>query len=144
MEREWGNGEEMDREWENGERTRKWREIHSLHFLIFSFFPPSLSIYPLWENISGSNSLRDSSASCAGLPWWWFLRWGVESGINFWNLHIWEIRSCFWIGEWAQNQDIPNQIFGKFFQVKIDFRSSRQKVWLRQWHWLWSKSASIY
>ena len=23
---------------------RKWREIHSLHFLIFSFFPPSLSI----------------------------------------------------------------------------------------------------
>ena len=23
---------------------RKWREIHSLHFLIFSLFPPSLSI----------------------------------------------------------------------------------------------------
>ena len=92
--RKWrGNGEEMDREWENGERTRKWREIHSLHFLIFSFFPPFLSIshinnclillqnvkygtfvanvtknllYALWENNSGSNSLRECSASCAG------------------------------------------------------------------------------
>ena len=29
---------------ENEEMERKWREIHSLHFLIFSFFPPSLSI----------------------------------------------------------------------------------------------------
>ena len=28
----------------NGERMRKWREIHSLHFLIFSLFPPSLTI----------------------------------------------------------------------------------------------------
>ena len=28
----------------DGEIMRKWREIHSLHFLIFSFFPPSLSI----------------------------------------------------------------------------------------------------
>ena len=28
---------------ENEERMRKWREIHSLHFLIFSLFPPSLS-----------------------------------------------------------------------------------------------------
>ena len=26
------------------EKMRKWREIHSLHFLIFSLFPPSLSI----------------------------------------------------------------------------------------------------
>ena len=40
---------------------RKWREIHSLHFLIFSLFPPSLSIsyiqncHILWQ------------ASCAGL-----------------------------------------------------------------------------
>ena len=24
---------------------RKWREIHFLHFLLFSFFPPSLSIF---------------------------------------------------------------------------------------------------
>ena len=73
---------------------RKWRKIHSLLFLIFSLFPPSLSIsfiknclilsqnvkastfvaivtpnlwYALWENNSGSNSLRESSASCAGL-----------------------------------------------------------------------------
>ena len=30
---------------ENGERMRKWREVHSLHFLIFSLFPPSLSIF---------------------------------------------------------------------------------------------------
>ena len=36
--------EEMEREWGNGERMSKWREIHSLHFLIFSLFPPSLSI----------------------------------------------------------------------------------------------------
>ena len=35
----------MEREWGNGERKRKWREIHCLHFLIFSFFPPSLSIF---------------------------------------------------------------------------------------------------
>ena len=32
------------RKWRgNGERMRKWREIYSLHFLIFSFF---LSLYP--------------------------------------------------------------------------------------------------
>ena len=36
--------EEMERERGNGERMRKWREIHSLHFLIFSLFPPSLYI----------------------------------------------------------------------------------------------------
>ena len=79
----------------NGERMRKWRKIHSLNFLIFSLFPPALSIsyikncqilsqnvkygtfvanvtknlrYALWENNSGSNLLRESSASCAGLP----------------------------------------------------------------------------
>ena len=28
----------------NGKRMRKWREIHSLHFLILSLFPPSLCI----------------------------------------------------------------------------------------------------
>ena len=37
MERVWWNGEEM-------KRLRKGRKIHSLHFLIFSLFPPSLSI----------------------------------------------------------------------------------------------------
>ena len=77
--------EEMERERGNGERMRKWREIHSLHFLIFSLFPSSLSIsyiknclilsqnakygtfvaevkrnlsYSLWKNNSESNSLR--------------------------------------------------------------------------------------
>ena len=44
MEREWGNEKEMEREWGNGESMRKWKEIHSLHFLIFSLFSPSLSI----------------------------------------------------------------------------------------------------
>ena len=55
MEREWENGEEMERELENEEEMerewgenekmkRKWREIHSLHFLIFSLFPPSLTL----------------------------------------------------------------------------------------------------
>ena len=85
----------MEREGGNGERIRKWRDIHFLHFLIFSLFPPSLSIsyikncdilwqnvkngtfvanvaknltYALWENYSESNSLRGSSASCTGLP----------------------------------------------------------------------------
>ena len=78
----------------NGERMRKWREIHSQDFLILCLFPPSLSIsyiknchilsqnvkygtfvanvtknltYALWENNSGSNSLRESTASCEGL-----------------------------------------------------------------------------
>ena len=41
----WEKGVQM-RKWRgNGERWRKWREIHSLHFLIFSLFPPSLSIF---------------------------------------------------------------------------------------------------
>ena len=40
----WENGERM-RKWRgNRERMRKSREIHSLRFLIFSLFPPSLSI----------------------------------------------------------------------------------------------------
>ena len=44
MEREWDNEEEIEREWGNGERMRKWREIYSPYFIIFSLFPPSLSI----------------------------------------------------------------------------------------------------
>ena len=44
VKREWRENKEMEREWGNGEWLWKWREIHSLHFLIFSFFPPSLSI----------------------------------------------------------------------------------------------------
>ena len=92
-----GNEERMRKWRGNGERMRKWREneeIHSQDFLILCLFPPSLSIsyiknchilsqnvkygtfvanvtknltYALWGNNSGSNSLRGSSASCAGL-----------------------------------------------------------------------------
>ena len=39
------NGERNGKWKGNGERMRKWREIYSLHFLIFSLFPPSLTIY---------------------------------------------------------------------------------------------------
>ena len=89
--RKWRENEKMKRKWrENEEMKRKWREW------IFSFFTPSLSIsyikncfillqnvkyvtfvanvtknltltYAPWENSSGSNSLRESSASCEGL-----------------------------------------------------------------------------
>ena len=82
---------------ENEEIKRKWWAIDFLHFLILSSFPPSFSIssFPLhflplspflttkygtfvanvteiltyvqWGNNSGSNLLRWSSASCAGL-----------------------------------------------------------------------------
>ena len=82
MKRKWRENEEME------------REIHSQDFLILCLFPPSLSIsyiknchilsqnvkygtfvanvtknltYALWGNNSGSNTLRGSSASCAGL-----------------------------------------------------------------------------
>ena len=93
--RKWRENEEMKRKRRgNGERMRKWREIHTLHFLILSLFLPSLSIsyikichilsqnvkygtfvanvtkkstYAIWGNNSGSNLLRGSSASCAGL-----------------------------------------------------------------------------
>ena len=71
----------------------KWREIHSLHSLIFSLFPSISYIknclilsqnvkyctfvanvtkdltYALWGNNLGSNSLWESSASCDGLSW---------------------------------------------------------------------------
>ena len=91
----WETGEWM-RKWRgNGERMRKWREIHFLHFLLFSLFPPSLSIsftkncltlmqdvkygtfvanvtknltyYALWEINLRSTSQRESSAGCEGL-----------------------------------------------------------------------------
>ena len=56
-------------EMSNEEMERKWREIYSLHFLIFFLFPPSLSISynknglimsqnTPWENKSGSHSLQ--------------------------------------------------------------------------------------
>ena len=40
--RKWRENEKMKRKWR--ERMRKRSEIHSLHFLIFSLFPPSLFI----------------------------------------------------------------------------------------------------
>ena len=45
---------------------RKWREIHSLHFHIFSLFPP-----PLSEIVSFCRKMLkwESSASCDGLTW---------------------------------------------------------------------------
>ena len=43
--RKWRDNDKMKRKWRgNRERVRKWREIHFLHFLIFSLFPSSLSI----------------------------------------------------------------------------------------------------
>ena len=88
MEREWGNEEEIEREWGNDEEL-EWDQL-----LNISSFPPSLSTsfikichillqnvkfgtfvanvtkiltYALWGNNSGSNLLRGSSASFAGL-----------------------------------------------------------------------------
>ena len=100
--------EKMEREWGNGERMRKWREIHSLHFLILSLFVPCLSIsyikichilsqnvkygffvanvtkkltYALWGNNSGPNSLWGSSASCAGLDIYAYIYWYMDGGL---------------------------------------------------------------
>ena len=43
--RKWRENEKIKRKLRgNGERMRKRKEIHSLHFLIFSLFPPSLFI----------------------------------------------------------------------------------------------------
>ena len=85
MERKWrGNGEEMEREWGNGERFTLYIFSFSLYFLpLYPFLYKKLShlvkcgtfvanvtkklTYALWENNSGSNLLRGSSASYAGL-----------------------------------------------------------------------------
>ena len=62
--------EKMERKWRENEEMK---EIHSLHFLILSLFPPSLSISYIKivtfcrEMLNTANSLRGSSASCAGL-----------------------------------------------------------------------------
>ena len=80
----WRENEKMKRKWrENEEMERKWREIHSLHFLIFSLFPPCLSISYVkkWENDSGWNSQRERSASCEGLQPIIHILWRVVS----WN-----------------------------------------------------------
>ena len=87
MEREWENWEEMEREWGNGERFTLYISSFSLYFLplSISYIKDCLILsqnakygtfianvtnnltYALWENNSGSNSLRESSASCEGL-----------------------------------------------------------------------------
>ena len=93
--RKWrGNGERMRKLRGNGEKLTLYIPQFSLHFFPLSPFPLSLSIsyikighimlqnvkygtfvanvsqiltYELWGNNSGSNLLRGSSASCAGL-----------------------------------------------------------------------------
>ena len=94
MEREGGNGGRMRKLRGNGEKLTLYIPQFSLHFLPLSPFPLSLSIsyikighillqnveygtlvlnvtqistYALFGNNSGSNLLRGSSASCAGL-----------------------------------------------------------------------------
>ena len=88
VEREWENEEEMQREWGNGERMSKWRESEEMErewgngekvisclFILFlnknchilSHNVKKNLTYALGENNSWSNSLRGSSASCAGL-----------------------------------------------------------------------------
>ena len=95
-------------QWGNGERFTLYISSFSLYFLPLYPFPKpkivsfcrkmsNMSLlsqchkknlsYALWENNSGSNSLRESSASCAGLimemvmvmvmviitRWWWWI-----------------------------------------------------------------------
>ena len=91
MERKWENEEEMEKEWENEEELERDSLSTFSHFLFisslsFHFFYQKLSHfvanvkygtfvanvtknlpYALFENNSGSNSLRHSSASCEGL-----------------------------------------------------------------------------
>ena len=82
MEREWGNQEEMEREWGNGKRFTLYISSFSLYFRPPYSFPICRKMlnmvlllrmsqkkhtYMLWGYNSGSNSLRGSSASFAGL-----------------------------------------------------------------------------
>ena len=86
---QWGNEEEMEREWGNGEKFTLYISSFSLYFfplyLSISYIKichillqnvkcvtfvanvTKISTYALWGNNSGSNLLRGSSASCAGL-----------------------------------------------------------------------------
>ena len=52
MGRKWRKNEDMEREYRNGERMRKFREIHSLLFLISTLFPPPLSIHFLYQKLT--------------------------------------------------------------------------------------------
>ena len=130
--------EEMDREWGNGERMRKWREIHSLHFFIFSLFPPSLSISCIKNCLILSQNLKYStfvanvtkklniymhyeeiilgqihSASCAGL-------------------HLYKLNE-FWLEVYFQRFFRPNYAAAKFWQKMIRlFSISPQN---QSWSW---------
>ena len=110
MKRKWRENEEMKRKWRENEEME--REIHSQDFLILCLFPPSLSIsyiknchilsqnvkygtyvanvtknltYALGENNSGSNSLRESSASCEGLSGYFV--WHPDIFPNYPEIH---------------------------------------------------------
>ena len=82
----------MERGWGNGERFILSISSVSLYFpnVKYCTFVSNVTknlTYALWENNSGSNSLRESSASCAGLimvmvmvmvmviitRWWWWI-----------------------------------------------------------------------
>ena len=81
MEREWENEEELEREWGNGKRFTLYISSPSFHFQIkdclilsenvkYGTFVANVTknlTYVLWENNSGSNLRRESSASCEGL-----------------------------------------------------------------------------
>ena len=131
-----GNGERM-RKWRgNGERMRKWREIHSQDFLILCLFPPSLSIsyiknchilsqnvkygtfvanvtknltYALWGNNSGSNSLRGSSASCAGLA------------LALFDISIWHI-DCRYIDTFEKYRYRYRYRYGHIWKYRYRYR----------------------
>ena len=117
MKRKWRENEEMKRKWRENEEME--REIHSQDFLIFCLFPPYLSIsyiknchilsqnvkygtfvanvtknltYALWGNNSGSNSLRGSSASCAGLC----IPKQIDPNVLGDQLHLIPLSSVFW------------------------------------------------
>ena len=51
----------MDREGGNEGKMRKWREIHYLHILIFSLFPPSLSMSYIENCLIMSQNVKHST-----------------------------------------------------------------------------------
>ena len=129
MERERENEEEMKREWGNGQRMRKWKEIHSLQFTFpyFLFFS-SLSIHFLnkklshfvakskiwlWENNSGSDSLRESSASCEGLSVKLHSKSSKKSLLTGWHLEL-----------FGRNQLKTTPCIKAFWPLHQDYRRS--------------------
>ena len=140
----------------NGERMRKWREIHSLHFLIFYLFPPSLSIsyiknglilsqnveyvtfvttvtknlaYALWESNSGSNSLRESSASFASLaPIYGHWDYPLQSSKCPIEIYSWISKKLFHeIERPKKNWYTEHEIYLHVFLALL-------------WSWMWKRS----